>query len=276
MQVTTSFAPSCGRSTRGERAALVTIVSHQRVDAAARRRQDARLRGRPHRRHDRRRVLRARRERQGARGDPPGAAAARPLQPERRPGRRVRPDLRRRRWTSSSSRSSRPPISTSSAPATCRWSWRASRRRPASGCTWWTTARSSRTPTASRARRSSWTTSRPGCSRPRSRPAPSSSSSPADTATTSRRCEQLAGRPLRYLGLIGSRAKVARVFDALEGEGIAAAALAAIHAPIGLDIGAVTPAEIAVSIVAELIAVRSGRIAEAHVAAAALKASLRR
>ena len=87
---------------------------------------------------------------------------------------------------------------------------------------------------------------------------------------------ELAGRPLRYLGLIGSRAKVQRVFDALEGEGVAPTALAAIHAPIGLDIGAVTPAEIAVSIVAELVAVRSGRIAEGHVAAAALKASLRR
>ena len=49
--------------------------------------------------------------------------------------------------------------------------------------------------------------------------------------------------------------------------------LAAVHAPIGLDIGAVTPAEIAVSIVAELIAVRSGRIAEAHVAAATLRSS---
>jgi xanthine dehydrogenase accessory factor len=87
---------------------------------------------------------------------------------------------------------------------------------------------------------------------------------------------ELTGRPLRYLGLIGSRAKVQRIFEALEGEGVAAAALAAIHAPIGLDIGAVTPAEIAVSIVAELVAVRSGRIAEAHVAAAALKASSRR
>jgi xanthine dehydrogenase accessory factor len=87
---------------------------------------------------------------------------------------------------------------------------------------------------------------------------------------------ELVGRPLRYLGLIGSRAKVLRVFEALQSEGVDAAALAAIHAPIGLDIGAVTPAEIAVSIVAELVAVRSGRIAEAHVAAAALRATLRR
>jgi xanthine dehydrogenase accessory factor len=87
---------------------------------------------------------------------------------------------------------------------------------------------------------------------------------------------ELVGRPLRYLGLIGSRAKVLRIFEALEGEGVAPATLSAIYAPIGLDIGAVTPAEIAVSIVAELVAVRSGRIAEKHVAAAALRSSLGR
>jgi xanthine dehydrogenase accessory factor len=87
---------------------------------------------------------------------------------------------------------------------------------------------------------------------------------------------ELANRPLRYLGLIGSRAKVLRIFEALEGEGIGPATLSAIHAPIGLDIGAVTPAEIAVSVVAELVAVRSGRIAEGHVAAAALRSSLGR
>jgi xanthine dehydrogenase accessory factor len=69
----------------------------------------------------------------------------------------------------------------------------------------------------------------------------------------------LAARDLRYLGLIGSRAKVARVFDALTAEGMPAECLAHVHAPIGLDIGAVTPAEIAVSILAELIAVRHGK-----------------
>jgi len=83
---------------------------------------------------------------------------------------------------------------------------------------------------------------------------------------------QLASKPWRYLGLIGSRAKVVRVFDALSAEGTPAEQLERIHAPIGLDIGAVTPAEIAVSIVAELIAVRSGRAGEAHVAAAQLTA----
>jgi xanthine dehydrogenase accessory factor len=85
----------------------------------------------------------------------------------------------------------------------------------------------------------------------------------------------LVGRPTRYLGLIGSRAKVLRIFEVLEHEGADRATLASVHAPIGLDIGAVTPGEIAVSIVAELIAVRSGRMAERHVAAVALKASLR-
>ena len=69
----------------------------------------------------------------------------------------------------------------------------------------------------------------------------------------------LAARDLRYLGLIGSRAKVARVFDALAQEGMPAECLARVHAPIGLDIGAITPAEIAISILAELIAVRHGK-----------------
>ncbi len=69
----------------------------------------------------------------------------------------------------------------------------------------------------------------------------------------------LAARDLRYLGLIGSRAKVARIFDALEAEGMPAECLARVHAPIGLDIGAITPAEIAISILAELIAIRHGK-----------------
>jgi xanthine dehydrogenase accessory factor len=69
----------------------------------------------------------------------------------------------------------------------------------------------------------------------------------------------LAARETAYVGLIGSRAKVARVFDALVAEGVAPEFLRRVHAPIGLDIGAVTPEEIAISIVAELIAVRHGR-----------------
>ena len=66
----------------------------------------------------------------------------------------------------------------------------------------------------------------------------------------------LAARDLRYLGLIGSRAKVARIYAALLNEGLPAECLERVHAPIGFDIGAVTPAEIAISILAELIAVR--------------------
>jgi xanthine dehydrogenase accessory factor len=81
----------------------------------------------------------------------------------------------------------------------------------------------------------------------------------------------VAGRPMRYVGLIGSKAKVRRIFDALQEEGIAPEALRPVHAPIGLDIGAITPQEIAVSIVAELIAVKHGKIAEPAVAAVAMR-----
>src|SRR5262249_10703588 len=69
----------------------------------------------------------------------------------------------------------------------------------------------------------------------------------------------LAPRELRYLGLLGSRAKVARIYDALAADGMAPQLLERVHAPIGLDIGAVTPQEIAVSILAELIAVKHGK-----------------
>jgi xanthine dehydrogenase accessory factor len=70
----------------------------------------------------------------------------------------------------------------------------------------------------------------------------------------------LAPRDLRYLGLIGSRAKVARIYDALTADNMPADLLKRVHAPIGLDIGAVTPQEIAVSILGELIAVKHGKI----------------
>jgi xanthine dehydrogenase accessory factor len=76
---------------------------------------------------------------------------------------------------------------------------------------------------------------------------------------------------MRYVGLIGSKAKVRRIFDALQEEGVSQEALHPVHAPIGLDIGAITPQEIAVSIVAELIAVKHGKIAEPAVAAASMR-----
>jgi xanthine dehydrogenase accessory factor len=72
--------------------------------------------------------------------------------------------------------------------------------------------------------------------------------------------QALSTRELRYLGLIGSRAKVARIYDQLLTEGRATLEqLSRVHAPIGLDIGAVTPQEIAVSIAAELVAIRRGK-----------------
>jgi xanthine dehydrogenase accessory factor len=77
----------------------------------------------------------------------------------------------------------------------------------------------------------------------------------------------LAPRDCKYLGLIGSRAKVVRIFDVLREEGMPPECLERVRAPIGLEIGAVTPAEIAISILAELIAVRRG----ASTAALAMK-----
>jgi xanthine dehydrogenase accessory factor len=66
----------------------------------------------------------------------------------------------------------------------------------------------------------------------------------------------------KYVGLIGSKRKIVRIFADLSEQGVPAEQLRRVHAPIGLNIGAVTPAEIAVSIAAELIAVR--RTSAAH------------
>ncbi len=60
----------------------------------------------------------------------------------------------------------------------------------------------------------------------------------------------------RYIGLIGSRRKIRLFFEKLESEGVDPAEFARVSAPVGLDIGSETPEEIAVSIAAELIAVR--------------------
>ncbi len=63
--------------------------------------------------------------------------------------------------------------------------------------------------------------------------------------------------PVTYIGCIGSRGKVAAVNKRLMADGIPAADIARVHAPIGIPIGGKTPAEIAVSIAAELILHRS-------------------
>jgi xanthine dehydrogenase accessory factor len=81
----------------------------------------------------------------------------------------------------------------------------------------------------------------------------------------------LAPRELRYLGLIGSRAKVARIYEQLVEDQMPVEMLKHVHAPIGLDIGAVTPQEIAVSILAELIAVKHGKMASRHAGELSMK-----
>lgn len=63
----------------------------------------------------------------------------------------------------------------------------------------------------------------------------------------------------KYIGMIGSTRKVAAVCNRLRERGFNEADLARIHAPIGIDIGAETVEEIAISIVAEIVAVRRGR-----------------
>lgn len=71
--------------------------------------------------------------------------------------------------------------------------------------------------------------------------------------------EQILRGPFAYLGVIGSRAKTAAINQKLLARGITGAQLAMVHTPIGTDIKAVTPAEIAVSIAGEMILVRQER-----------------
>ncbi len=59
--------------------------------------------------------------------------------------------------------------------------------------------------------------------------------------------------PAPYIGLLGSRKKKARFFENLIADGIAEDQLVRVHTPVGLDIGAVTPTEIALSIAAQLV-----------------------
>jgi xanthine dehydrogenase accessory factor len=63
-----------------------------------------------------------------------------------------------------------------------------------------------------------------------------------------------------YIGMIGSREKIARTFSHLKEHGVLEQLLARVKTPIGLDIGAQTPAEIAISITAEIIARRYGKL----------------
>jgi xanthine dehydrogenase accessory factor len=60
----------------------------------------------------------------------------------------------------------------------------------------------------------------------------------------------------RYVGLLGSRRKTVLIDEMLRAEGVAPERLAAVHAPVGLDLGGRTPAEIAMSVMAEITAIR--------------------
>jgi len=71
--------------------------------------------------------------------------------------------------------------------------------------------------------------------------------------------EQCLRTEAKYIGMIGSRRKKTMIYEKLLEEGLTKADLDRVHAPIGLDIGAETPEEIAVSIVGELIQVRAGK-----------------
>jgi xanthine dehydrogenase accessory factor len=70
--------------------------------------------------------------------------------------------------------------------------------------------------------------------------------------------EYCISQPFSYLGMIGSRTKVAKAFEQLRKKGVDEEAIKRIHAPIGITIGAESPEELAVAIAAQLVAVRSG------------------
>ncbi len=72
--------------------------------------------------------------------------------------------------------------------------------------------------------------------------------------------------PARYIGALGSRHTHAKRMTSLRAMGIADAALARIHAPIGLDIGGSSPEEIALAIMAEIVQVKNGRAPAASLA----------
>jgi xanthine dehydrogenase accessory factor len=82
-----------------------------------------------------------------------------------------------------------------------------------------------------------------------------------------------AGTEARYIGMIGSKRKVLSVYEALEKEGVSPEKLERVYAPVGLEIGALTPAEIAISITAELIAVRRHAEGARHKSVQAVRAA---
>lgn len=70
---------------------------------------------------------------------------------------------------------------------------------------------------------------------------------------------KILGKEYEYVGMIGSRKKAALTLERLEKSGVSLQRIREIHTPVGLSIGAVTPAEIAVSIAGEIIQVKNSR-----------------
>jgi xanthine dehydrogenase accessory factor len=62
--------------------------------------------------------------------------------------------------------------------------------------------------------------------------------------------------PVAYVGMIGSTRRIRAVYELLEQQGFPRERFANVHSPIGLNIAAETPAEIAISVMAEIVAVR--------------------
>lgn len=75
--------------------------------------------------------------------------------------------------------------------------------------------------------------------------------------------QAVVGRGLRFVGLLGSKPKLVHVLAELEARGVPLAVMAEVRCPLGVEIGATTPEEIAVSVLAEIVAVRRGVSAEA-------------
>ena len=81
----------------------------------------------------------------------------------------------------------------------------------------------------------------------------------ADYRTDARALLGVLNLPVPFIGLMGGRRKIDRIFSLLQEEGIARQALDRVRAPVGLDIGSETPEEIAVSVAAQLLRERNRR-----------------
>ncbi len=79
-----------------------------------------------------------------------------------------------------------------------------------------------------------------------------------DHVTDQQALRQVLDTPAAYVGMIGSQRKVGVIFDHLRAEGVSEEQLAHVRAPIGLDLGGRSPAEIALAILAEIVQVRYG------------------